>query len=642
MQKTKHAVRQTSKRLTLALLPLAIASTLLPLSARAASDWVSTHTSAFLVPNAPAAPAASGAARARTASDAAAGYTLNSTGTPELANSAVTPLELSQPLHITVSLKSRNEAQLDAFLKEVNDPQSANYQKFLTPAEFKARFAPTDAQVQAVVDHLKASGFSNIDVSANNQLVTADGNATNVQTAFHATIKRFTYKGKPVYANDSAALVPSSLGPIVNSVLGLQNAVTPHPYLYRAANVGADAAKAAAGSQAAHQPTDFAKIYNASSLPAATNTTVGIITWGDVSQVIKDLDIFTKNAGLPTTSTKTVKAGTGTFAASDPGEWDLDSQDIIGTSGGVKQLILYTGANGDSRDSAVTEGTIATIITKAVTDNEAKIINVSLGEDETAANATGAVKTTDAAFKQAVAQGQIFSVSSGDAGVYQWSYSPQGQPGVVGTNSGGGVKTTVDLSKYSVSWPAHSPNVVAVGGTTLSTTNKTTWSGETVWNEGLAYADVDDQGNLLDYDVRLWATGGGVSQFEAAPAWQTAALGSSITKRVLPDVSFDAAQASGAYLVFKGKTGYGPVGGTSLASPIFVGGFARVLSAHNNSIGLPTSGFYKTFATDKTVLHDVTSGNNGYSGHGYSAKSGWDYATGYGSLDFGKLSATYK
>ncbi|MCX4161239.1 MULTISPECIES: protease pro-enzyme activation domain-containing protein [Paraburkholderia] len=633
-----------------ALLPLAIAATLVPMSAHAADSWVATRTGAFLLPAAHPAGAVA-QSEARTTS-AATGYALGDAAN-ELTNTLVTPLEISQPLHVTVVLKGRNDSQLDTFLREVNQPGSPNYRQYLTPEQFKARFAPTDAQVQAVVEHLKASGFTNISVSENNKLISADGNANNAQSGFHTNLKRFNYRGKQVFANDSAALVPSSLSSSVESVLGLQNAGVPHRLIRRfvpanAALASANAevnteAKAAAGSQVAHQPTDFAKIYDAAGLPAATNTTVGIITWGDLTQTIADLKTFTTSAKLATVNTKVVAGGKGTLADDgDPSEWDLDSQDIIGTSGGVKQLIFYSAINGDSQDSGLTDATLTDAYNKAVTDNLAKVINVSLGLDEASANSDGSLAADDAVFKQAVAQGQIFSVSSGDAGVYQWSTSPQGAPGYIGTSSDGStVKTTINLSKYSVSSPASSPYVVAVGGTTLSTTNKTTWAGETVWNEGWAFADTDQFGDPVDDSVRIWATGGGVSQYETAPTWQTTALGKTVTKRVVPDVAFDAASGTGALIVINGQAGQ-QVGGTSLASPIFVGGWARVESAHQNSLGLPTSGFYQTFLTDTSNIHDVTSGNNGYGGKGYTAKAGWDDDTGFGSLDFTKLSATYK
>ncbi|WP_416339088.1 S53 family peptidase [Paraburkholderia sp. CNPSo 3076] len=620
----------------LAVFSLGETATMIPLPAHAATSWVSTHTNAFLLSNAPAS----------AASVAARNYSLNSFGNPALTDTHVTPLELSVPLHIIVVLKNRNAEQLDDFLRDVNQLGSKTYHEYLTPTQFKARFSPTDAQVAAVVDHLKANGFSNVSVSANNTLISANGNASNVQSGFQASIKRFAYRDKPVYANDSSAMVPASLGPIVDSVLGLQNAAVPHRLLHRFApgaliepnRIAKNATPES--QQIGHQPTDFAKIYDASSLPAATLTTVGIITWGDMTQTIADLNTFTQNAGLPTVNAAVVASGSGTLAdTGDPTEWDLDSQTIIGTSGGVKQLIFYSAVNGDSNDSDLTDATLSAAYNKAVTDNKATIINVSLGLDETAANSDGSLAADDAVFKQAVAQGQIFSVAAGDAGVYQWSISPQGKPGYIGTYNGSSVATTIDLSKYSVSFPASSPYVVAVGGTTLSTTGATTWAGETVWNDGVDYADLDSNGNPVDNAVRLRATGGGVSAYETAPSWQTAALGSSVTKRALPDVAFDALQSTGAYIIVNGQKTTSPIGGTSLASPIFVGGWARLESA-NNSLSLPTPAFYQNLPGNTALCHDVTSGNNGSGGYGYTAKPSWDMVTGFGSLDFAKISAS--
>ncbi len=648
MSKHKQNNHGISKRFTLAALPLAIAASQLPLPAQATTAWATTGTDAFLLSGTQSTAAAqTQSATVETPSNSR--YKLNINGTPALSNTAVTQLEASQPLHITVVLKSRNDAQLDAFLDELNDPASANYHRYLSSAEFKDRFAPSDGQVQAVVAHLRANGFRNITVSENNKLVSAEGNVDNAHGAFNVDLKRFNYRGKPVYGNDAPAQVPIELGGAVDAVLGLQNAEVPHRLVHRLLPPSAlidqqkTSRQAMAGQQVGHKPTDFAKIYGASSLPAATKTTVGIITWGTMTQTIADLNQFTKSVGLPTVSTAVVPGGSGTLANDgDPSEWDLDSQSIIGVSGGVKKLIFYTAINGDSNDSALTDARLTQAYNKATTDNVAKIINVSLGEDEAAANADGSLKANDAIFKQAAAQGQIFSIASGDAGVYQWSYSPQGAPGYIGNYNSAHTQIVpaIPLGKYGVSSPASSPYVVAVGGTTLSTTNTTTWAGETVWNEGAAYADMSPYGPV-DNAARIWATGGGLSAYEPIPTWQKPVLGSWMTKRALPDVAFDAASTTGALIVIGGQPNQ-QVGGTSLASPIFVGGFARIESVHNNSIGLPASYFYKTFPNNRSLVHDVPAGgNNGFGGYGYKSATGWDHETGFGSLQFSRLSAMY-
>jgi len=619
----KKAVRK-------ALLPLAMSFAMAGSVHAATTDtWVTTRTHAAMVRTVAPATAAT------TASVSHPSWTLSMHGSPKVDAATVSPLEASKPMHVELSLNLRNVDQLRAFLQAVNDPASPQFHHFLTPAQFKARFAPTDADVAKVTAHLRQAGFSNVQVAGNNMLVSADGNANTVNAAFRTNMRTFNYGGKQRIANDSEAQVPQALGGIVDSVLGLQNLNVPHTMhhiLGPSSHVGSNAVGVmATGSQVAHSPVDFPAIYDVGTTPTASNTKVGIITWGDMTQTITDLNTFTTNNGMSQVNAQVVKTGTNTYVddASGDGEWNLDSQTITGTSGGVNTLIFYTAPN-CANNSCLTDAGITASYNRAVTDNVVKVINVSLGEDEGAANTSGTQAADDKIFVQAAAQGQTFSVSSGDSGVYQWSTDPtEGAPGYV-ANSAGQVQIT--LSHYSVSEPATSPNVVAVGGTTLSTSG-TTWTGETVWNEGLAAVDPTNGDN----NQRLWATGGGVSQYEAAPAWQTTALGSSVTNRQVPDVAFDAAQSTGANIIIKGQSYQ--IGGTSLASPIFVGIWARIQSANNNTLGLPTQNMYKNFPTDSTPLHDVTSGNNGYNGYGYAAKAGYDNSTGWGSLDIAKFNA---
>ena len=85
------------------------------------------------------------------------------------------PHAASAAMNVLVSLKLRNAAQLDAFLRDVRDPASAQYHKFLTPQQFAAQYGPTQQQVQQVVAYLRAQGLRVQSVSRNNMLVRASG-----------------------------------------------------------------------------------------------------------------------------------------------------------------------------------------------------------------------------------------------------------------------------------------------------------------------------------------------------------------------------------------------------------------------------------------------------------------------------------
>jgi pseudomonalisin len=540
--------------------------------AHGATDWVDTHTRAFL------------------------------TGPQLMARSAGPSLELAagDTTDVVVSLKLRNAAQLKQLARDVNRPASAQYRKFLTREQFLADYAPTDAQAKSVVDYLRKNGFIDIEVAPNRLLVSARGTAGTVKTAFNTSLVHFEYAGRSGFANAATAQVPRALGDVVGSVLGLQNVAGARPLLH--AGSVTQAQTLAAGTATGHYPKEFPGLYNATGVPTAAGVPVGIMTIGGVTQTLKDLKTFTTNNGYAAVSTQAVKTnGTGTSGSysDDPngqGEWDLDSQSIVGAAGGrVGKLVFYMADLNAPGNTGLTQA-----FNRAVSDNTAKVINVSLGWCETDAYADGTLDAEEQIFTTAAAQGQTFSVSSGDEGVYECNN--RGYPN--GAN-------------YTVSWPASSPHVLAIGGTTLYTSGGA-FSSETVWNEG------------LDSNGKLWATGGGVSTILPAPAWQSG------SNRQLPDVSFDAAQSTGAYIYNYGQLQQ--IGGTSLAAPIFAGFWARILAANGTGVGFPAGNFYRAIPANPSLIrYDVTSGNNGYQGYGYTAGQGWDYPTGFGSLNIANL-----
>ncbi|KVZ83460.1 protease pro-enzyme activation domain-containing protein [Burkholderia ubonensis] len=545
-------------------------------AAHGATDWVDTHTKAFL------------------------------TGPQLMARSAAPSLELAagETTNVVVSLKLRNAAQLKQLARDVNRPGSAQYGKFLTHDQFLANYAPTDAQVQSVVDHLRKSGFVDIEVAPNRLLVSARGTAGTVKAAFNTSLVHFQFAGRSGFANASTAQVPRALGDVVGSVLGLQNVARAHPLL-RIGNVAKPTALAA-GTATGHYPKEFPALYSATGVPTAAGVTVGIMTIGGVAQTLRDLKTFTSSNGYGAVTTQSVKTnGSGGNYTDDQdgqGEWDLDSQSIVGAAGGqVGKLVFYMADLNASGNTGLTQA-----FNRAVSDNVAKVINVSLGWCETDANADGTLDAEEQIFTTAAAQGQTFSVSSGDEGVYECNN--RGYP---------------DGSNYTVSWPASSPHVLAIGGTTLYTTSSGAFSNETVWNEG------------LDGNGKLWATGGGVSTILPAPSWQSG------SNRQLPDVSFDAAQSTGAYIYNYGQLQQ--IGGTSLSAPLFSGFWARILAANGTSLGFPAGNLYNAIPSHPSLVrYDVTSGNNGYQGYGYTAGQGWDYTTGFGSLNIANLNQLIK
>src|SRR5215469_9089722 len=106
-------------------------------------------------------------------------------------------LAFSHPMHVVVTLKLRNEQQLDQYISKPGF-------KPLTAEQFNAQYAPTAEQAQAVADYLTKAGFTNVKIAPNRALVEADGRADTAQTAFNTTFVHVkTQEGRDAYANNS-------------------------------------------------------------------------------------------------------------------------------------------------------------------------------------------------------------------------------------------------------------------------------------------------------------------------------------------------------------------------------------------------------------------------------------------------------
>jgi pseudomonalisin/xanthomonalisin len=482
-------------------------------------------------------------------------------------------LPFNRPIQVQVALKLQNRASLDRFIAAAHNPASPLFQAKLQSAAVAANFLPSQAQAQAVADYLSRAGFTHVSIAANRLLVSADGTAGTVRAAFGTRfVKAADANGRAAYANIDDAKVPAALADFVLAVSGLQTVTHPHTMLARASNKGgAGSGRPGSGgtvSMVGHNPTAFPTIYNVGGTPAASTITVGIISDGDMTQPLKDLTSFTTANHLPAVNTQVVTVGApGTDTSGTP-EWDLDSQNIVGMSGGVGKLIFYAA-------NSLSNSALTAAFNQVVSDNQAQVINVSLGECETSAFQDGSMAADDQILALGAAQGQTFSISTGDSGSNECSKKPTGT---------------------TPSYPASSPYVVAVSGTSLVTDGSGNWLGETLWS----------------------GAGGSPSTVEPKPSWQTQGGG---TTRDVADVAFDADPNSGAIIIVNGSNAQ--YGGTSLSAPLFAATWARMLAAH------PGLGFAAPhlYTVSTASYHDVTSGSNG----GETATVGWDYASGFGS-----------
>lgn len=217
--------------------------------------------------------------------------------------------------------------------------------------------------------------------------------------------------------------------------------------------------------------------------------------------------------------------------------------------------------------------------------------------------------------------------------------------GVTGPTPGGGLYT-----RRVVQWPATDPLVTAVGGTDLQlnaagqrTAPDVAWND--TWDPALQRAD-----NNVPPPVP-WSTSGGVSSVFARPAFQESVRRIVGSKRGVPDIAMSASLSGGVlgYTSYLGQPEWGPEGGTSEATPEFAGivaiadQYARK-RFHEQRLGWINPALYRLARQRGAGIVDVTSGNNtvsfrtGSGGQivtvaGYSARKGYDLATGLGTID---------
>jgi subtilase family serine protease len=153
------------------------------------------------------------------------------------------------------------------------------------------------------------------------------------------------------------------------------------------------------------------------------------------------------------------------------------------------------------------------------------------------------------------------------------------------------------------SWPASSPDVIGVGGTSIQIAKDGSLEKESAWQ----------------------GSGGGVSAYEKAPAFQSGyKISRSGGMRAVPDVAYDADPSSGFPIIHEGV--WRTAGGTSAGAPQWA-----ALSTLGK--GATNADFYtdKSSTSNASFFRDIVSGANGSCGYYCDARARYDYVTGLGT-----------
>src|SRR5262249_14955087 len=136
---------------------------------------------------------------------------------------------LTETQSVVVALRLPNQAALETFVQQVNDPQSPMYHRFLTTEEFTEGFAPPMADYATVVAHLESNGLKIVENARNRLWVKASGSVAQVQQAFDTTIAVYQDGQKLYYANQTPPRLPRPIAALTDHVYGLDNIPRFHP-----------------------------------------------------------------------------------------------------------------------------------------------------------------------------------------------------------------------------------------------------------------------------------------------------------------------------------------------------------------------------------------------------------------------------
>jgi subtilase family serine protease len=553
-------------------------------------------------------------------------------GRPAITNNMTTRLPADRTLTIKVIFAIRNRAQLDKQLAAQQDPASPQYHKWLTSAQFDARFGRTAAEVADVTDWLRSKGFDVASWSARG--IDATALVSAVEAAFSTTIAASS--DEAVFANTSEPQIPARFGSVIGSIEGLDNtahswafgirppdardpknkAATPtapnRSALPGSLELAALASDYAGGSGTAFGPADVYTFYDENPLLSGGFTGTGT----DCIAVVEDSDylssavtLFDSTFSLPIPSlTRVFADSTSPGINGDEDEVLLDIEWAHALAPGAP-LRVYIGNGGNSLGDA---------ISKAVTDNACSVISISYGF--CGGSSSFYTSTLDSLFVKAAAQGQSVFVSSGDQGAAGIVLNSAGTACVVGTS-------------LNVNEMAADPNLTAVGGTQFTP----------------VYSSGNDVGSVPEsswHDI-TGATGGGASKYFSKPSYQTG-LTPADGHRDLPDISLAASPKSPGFYWGTDSKGVGAmaccIGGTSIAAPMWAG-LARVIQQMGGArLGNLNTRIYQ-FAplnAGTSGLRDSTSGNNSWATvTGFNAVVGYDLATGWGSADMATFATAY-
>ena len=583
------------------------------------------------------------------------------------------PADGAAAVSFQVYLGWRHAGQVEAYAKAVSNPSSPAYGRYLSAAKFRARFAPSVSAVAAVRAWLESQGFTVTAIPANRLYVAARGTVAQAQTAFAVKLNEYTVKGLTLRAPASPLSIPASLKSVVTAVVGLDQGGVAHPLsskiiapppagfrngqpwsLFWGQTIATDQPRAYGRylpyAVRGYTPAQFRGAYGVTNAIKHGNdgrgVTVAVIDAYAAPTIVYDVNRYSKDNGVPTFKRGQFKQVWAPGLVAEPaqgdeqdwyGEETLDVEAVHSMAPGAR--IVYVG----SLTSSDTDMDVA--LNWVVDHHAAQIISNSYG-DAGEAMPPDLVKAETAIFLQAACEGIGIYFSSGDEG------DEISDP---------------DVAYRSVDWPASSPWVTDVGGTSLGVGAHNNYLFETGWGTTKSVLTDGVWTPVLPGNY-LYGSGGGTSQLMGEPWYQFRVVPKAISHyfsstpgRAVPDVAMDGDPTTGM-LVGETQTwldnsvSYDTyrIGGTSVSCPLFAGVMALADQRAGRAHGFANPVFYRLagsrafrdivnpHGTIAAVRSDFDNGESATDGMTFSVRTmnqtgtlhtrrGYDDVTGVGS-----------
>lgn len=536
----------------------------------------------------------------------------------------------NQQASFSVYLPLQNRDALEQELATLHDSKSSRYHQWLTPQQFKERYAPSAQQVEAVRAQLSSLGLT----------ATAEGpqrlHVTGSTAAVESALQTQLHAGK--FANGRTTVMatqPLQLsGALAQSgaiITGLSGFVRMRSFVHLAPKAKPQNRYSTAG------PYWFTDLKQAYSWPSynvynGKGTTIGILMAGDFNP--PDMGAYFRHEKLASPRITTVQVNGGSpYDPNNSFETHLDLQQTGGMAPKAN-LILYNLPD-------LSDYNIITGLAQIVDDNKADVVSMSFGGPElfyTAAfndgvDQTQILKVEDDLMAQGNAQGITFVASSGDAGAL---------PAVPLKCFDGVPHCGAALA--SAEFPASSPHVVGVGGTNLVTTQGSSTDLTSAYVREQAFGDplVGDIFYNTTSTGQYWGSGGGDSIIFRKPTFQALTNTGNNRFRTVPDVSlhmggcpFGAITCSpddSADVVAIGGGLYGVIG-TSASAPDFAGLTALAVQRFGQRLGNENFYLYALAATQELGLTKIyRQGIPGFNGLYSTTPKGYNRVLGNGTV----------